>query len=125
MTPKELFLAEHLKPGEHYAGLILGKDGQPDYHLILMAGEPTDDLTWKAAQDWAKRIGGELPTRREQSLLFANLKEHFQHRAYWSCEPYEDGKRYAWAQYFDYGNQCDDRSNYELRACAVRRVPVQ
>ena len=26
-----------LQPGEHYAGIILGKEGEPSYHLILMS----------------------------------------------------------------------------------------
>jgi hypothetical protein len=128
MKPSELkakYLADNLKPGELYAGLILGKDGQPDYHLIKLPGEPTNDLNWKAAKDWAKRIGGELPTRREQSLLYANLKEHFQSHWYWSSEPYEDGKKYAWSQRFLNGFQYGNVVNHELRACAVRRLILE
>jgi hypothetical protein len=64
-----------LKLGEHYAGIILGKNGESSYHLILLA-ESRKSIRWKDALDWAESINGELPTRREQSLLFANLKEH-------------------------------------------------
>ena len=71
-------IAEHLKAGELYAGIILGKDGQPDHHLILLPGEPAKRLSWDRAVKWATKNGGELPTRREQSLLFANLKEEFE-----------------------------------------------
>src|SRR3972149_1286236 len=73
-----------LRPGEHYAGIIVGKEGDPSHHVILMAEQPTDELNWKAALDWAKRIGGELPTRRQQSLLYANCKEQFEGTWYWS-----------------------------------------
>ena len=113
-----------LRPGEHYAGLITGKDGEASYHLILMAEQPTDDLNWQAAKDWAKRIGGELPTRREQSLLYANGKEQFEDRYYWSSEAYEGNSSYAWSQDFYYGYQHGDHIDYELRARAVRRSPI-
>ena len=84
-SAKAIFLASVLKPEEHYAGIILGKDGEPDHHLILLAGE-AESVNWAQAKDFAAKAGGELPTRREQSLLFANLKEQFQPRWYWSGE---------------------------------------
>src|SRR5206468_7723885 len=31
-----LRIQEMLREGESYAGLILGKDGEPDYHLVLL-----------------------------------------------------------------------------------------
>ena len=114
-----------LAPGEHYAGLILGKDGTPSHHLVLMAAIPTDDLNWQAAQDWAKRIGGELPTRREQALLFANLKEEFEECAYWSCEAHASESGWAWCQSFYYGCQYDSYRIVELRARAVRRLVIE
>ena len=113
-----------LAPGEHYAGIIIGKDGEESRHLILMAAIPTDDLNWKAANDWAKRIGGSLPTRREQSLLFANLAEQFEERAYWSCQLYEPDSGYAWCQGFYNGYQYSGTLSAGLRARAVRRLPV-
>lgn len=73
---KELWIAENLKPNELYAGIILGKDGAPDHHLILLPGK-ADDVNFKKAGDWAKSIGGELPTRREQSLMLQfPVREH-------------------------------------------------
>jgi hypothetical protein len=113
-----------MRPGEHYAGLIVGKDGEASYHLILMAGIPTADMAWQAAKDWAKLLGGELPTRREQSLLFANLKEQFEERYYWSCEQHESDAGYAWFQHFISGDQIYDHVLNELRARAVRRVAI-
>ena len=113
-----------LQPGEHYAGIIVGKDGEPSHHLILLADKPTDDLKWQAATEWAKRVGGELPTRREQSLLFANLKEQFDNAWYWSSEQHASHSVNAWNQTFCNGLQGYDGKSYEGRARAVRRLPL-
>lgn len=84
ITKKAIELPE-LNEGEQYAGILIGKDGAPSHHVILLAGD-AEDLTWKAATEWAASVGGELPSRREQSLLFANLGEHFKGDWYWSAE---------------------------------------
>ncbi|QYG07154.1 DUF1566 domain-containing protein [Janthinobacterium sp. PAMC25594] len=120
---KQQFMAENLQEGEIYAGLILGKDGAADYHLFLQAGEAVD-VTWQAAVDWAKKLGHSLPTRREQALLIANLKEQFQPRWYWSGEQYGPSSSYAWGQLFGYGYQDYDLKSYEGRARAVRRLEI-
>jgi hypothetical protein len=129
--PSALYFPEstiNLAPGEHYAGIITGKDGEPSYHLVLLPGQ-ADDITWDKAMEWAGKQGGEyvasLPTRREQSLLFANLKEEFEERAYWSCEAYESESGCAWSQTFYSGTQNNYDRYYELRARAVRRLPIQ
>ncbi len=109
--------------GEHYAGIIIGKDGEASYHLILLPGEG-DDLNWNAAKGWAKDIGGELPTRREQSLLYANLKEHFKYVYYWSGEQHEN-KSYAWCQSFVDGDQGSHDTDTMLQARAVRRLIIE
>ena len=44
-TAKTAFLASMLKAGEQYAGIILGKNGDPDHHLILLPGE-ADSVNW-------------------------------------------------------------------------------
>jgi hypothetical protein len=110
-----------LQPGERYAGLLLDDQGEPSAHLILMPGE-AEGVTWQAALDWAAEIGGELPTRQEQSLLFANLKSEFQPKAYWSNTQYSDNS--AWCQDFDIGDQFTSLKSAELRARAVRRLSV-
>ena len=120
---KAQWLRDNLKKGEVYAGLILGKDGAPDHHLIVIPGE-IEKATFAEAQKWAKKQGGDLPTRREQRVLFANAKEAFQPDWYWSGEPYASDARYAWFQDFYDGDQyyydVDDR----CRARAVRRLPI-
>ncbi|MCY0854286.1 DUF1566 domain-containing protein [Cupriavidus sp. D39] len=110
-----------LAAGELYAGLILGKDGAPDHHLILLP-DSAEDVTWEQAKEWAAAAGGELPTRREQSLLFANLKEEFESAWYWSGEQYAGPSNYAWLQNFSVGAQYYGRKSYEFRARAVRRL---
>ena len=45
-----------LEPGEEYAGVILGKDGTPSHHLILLPGDQ-DDINWADAKKWAAEIG--------------------------------------------------------------------
>jgi hypothetical protein len=109
-----------LAPGERYAGIVLDEDGTPSHHLILLPGD-VDDVSWSAAKDWAAEQGGGLPNRREQSLLFANLKGEFEERAYWSAESHESESGWAWYQNFDLGDQYYIHQYYEFRARAVRR----
>lgn len=110
-----------LHDGESYAGLILGKNGAPDHHLILLPGD-ADDVTWTAARDWARNAGGDLPSRRELSLLHANLKEQFQRVWYWSAEQSEARSQLVWGQNFSSGIQTMYGRQFHGRARAVRRV---
>ncbi|WP_207000646.1 DUF1566 domain-containing protein [Trinickia mobilis] len=114
-----------LAPGERYAGLILGDDGMPSHHLVMLPGDMDGD-TWSSAQEWAADLGGELPTRREQSLLFANLKGEFQSAYYWSSETHESDSACAWFQYFGGGGQgSGHKGDYGCRARAVRRLVIE
>lgn len=112
-----------LRDGEHYAGIMLGKDGAASHHLILLPGD-RDDGPWQDAMDWAQSIGGELPTRREQALLYANLPEQFKSEWYWSCEQHAAGSDYAWLQHFGDGSQNLNRKSNTNRARAVRRLTI-
>jgi len=113
-----------LLPGERYAGIVLGHDAEASYHLILLPGD-AEGLTHEAALKWAADAGGELPSRREQALLYANLKSEFKETWYWSAQLHESDPDYAWYQNFSYGNQYSGLRNYELRARAVRRLIIQ
>jgi hypothetical protein len=113
-----------LKPGEHYAGIILGEHGKQSHHLILLPGD-VDDVTWVQAKEFAEKAGGELPTRREQALLFANLKGQFEDSYYWSCEQRASNDGCAWIQTFANGGQGTSSKSAELRARAVRRLTIQ
>jgi len=114
-----------LQPGEHYAGLVLGKDGESSYHLVLLPGEE-EAINWKDAKEWAGKQGCEyeasLPTRREQSLLFANLQEQFKSAWYWSSEQHAAISDCAWYQTFGSGGQDYYPTGGKLRARAVRRL---
>lgn len=101
---KAQWLRDNQKPGEVYAGLILGEKGEPDHHLFVMPGE-AKGVTFPQAQEWAKKQGGDLPTRREQRVLFANAKAAFQPDWYWSGEQHAAFSDYAWFQNFSYGYQ--------------------
>ena len=115
-----------LNHGEHYAGLIVGKDGEPSYHLVLLPGE-VEEITFEAAKEWAAQQGGEyeasLPSRRDQALLYANLNEEFKPAWYWSGEEHASAG-WAWCQYVDDGFQYGHRQVSQLRARAVRRLPI-
>ncbi len=110
-----------LAAGEYNAGLILKEDGTPDYWLIGLPGE-LEAATWQQAMDWAKEQDGDLPNCRELNLLRANARKEFKDYWYWSNEKNESS--WAWCQDFLYGDQyVNDRIN-ELRARAVRRLPI-
>ena len=112
-----------LNPGERYAGLILDETGTPTHHLVLLPGDE-DSLTFDAANKWAASIGGALPTRNEQSLLYANCKAQFESDWYWSGEQRAAVSGDAWYQGFDLGYQFILIKGAELRARAVRRLPI-
>lgn len=121
---KAQFMEENLQPGEIYAGLILGKNGTPDYHLFLRPENPEKTLSWPEAMAWAKSIGYELPTRQDQSLLFANCQPEFENAWYWSSEQYSHYNDCAWLQNFYDCYQSGSHKSNMYRARAVRRVPL-
>ncbi|KVR83063.1 DUF1566 domain-containing protein [Burkholderia vietnamiensis] len=108
-----------LAAGERCAGPILDEDGALSHYLILLPGE-AESMTWDQAREWAEQQGGELPSRREQSLLFTNLQGEFESAWYWSGEEAETSG-WAWYQYFSHGLQGSHRLHSKLRARAVRR----
>jgi hypothetical protein len=111
-----------LNAGEHYAGIVVA-EGKPTHHLVLLPGELAA-VTWTKAKSWAEEQGGELPTRREQALLFANAPEQFKNDWYWSGEQHAADSDYAWYQGFNYGYQYDTVYN-KLRARSVRRLVIE
>ncbi|WP_186140100.1 DUF1566 domain-containing protein [Burkholderia gladioli] len=109
-----------LAAGERLAGAILNGDGTVAHYVILMPGD-ADEVNWQSAKEWAAEQGGELPTRREQSLLFTNLRDAFESAWYWSAESHESNSGWAWCQDFYDGTQSYDLQGHEFRARAVRR----
>jgi hypothetical protein len=121
---KAEWLRNHLKQSETYAGIILGQNGQPDHHLVLIKGE-AEKLTWKEALAWAKKAGGALPTRRELRLLWVNAKDQFKPDWYWSGEQHAADSDYAWCQDFFNGDQGSVTASNRLRARAVRQIAIE
>ncbi len=113
-------MQQRLKKGETYSGLMLGEDGGADYHLFILPGDAAG-APWEKQMAWAKSIGGDLPTRREQRVLFANAKKHFKPEWYWSKEQRADDSGNAWVQNFGSGYQHYDLKTFQGRARAVRR----
>lgn len=111
-----------LNEGEIYIGAIGDKNGEV-YHVILLPGD-NDDAPWQAQMDWAKSIGGNLPNRIEQAMLWANQRDQFQEDWYWSNETHHKNDAYAWCQDFTDGYQRDLPKDYGMRARAVRRLPI-
>lgn len=111
-----------LAEGETYIGAIGDKHGNLK-HVVLLAAT-SESATWQAQMDWAKSIGGDLPDRVEQAMLFKHHRDLFEKRAYWSNETHEDDSGYAWYQYFDNGYQYNNSKGAALRARAVRRLPI-
>ncbi|CAB3730438.1 DUF1566 domain-containing protein [Paraburkholderia rhynchosiae] len=113
-----------LSEGEVYVGSIGDKNGDVQ-HIVLLPGD-NERASWSDQLAWAKSIGGDLPTRVEQAMLFANFRDQFQQAAYWSntpdADPDYDG--WAWYQDFYYGGQISSHKGHALRARAVRRLSI-
>lgn len=119
---KPSFSVPQLAAGETYVATLFDAQEGKGYHLILLPGD-NNPADWKTQVAWAQSVGGELPTRVEHSLLFAKFKLLFQEEAYWSgTEHTDDG--WAWSQGFSSGYQCYYRKLIQLRARAVRRLPI-
>jgi hypothetical protein len=114
-----------LNAGEVNAGIAMKEDDTPSHWVILLPNDKTDG-NWHDAMKWATEQGGELPTRQEQSLLFANAKQGFEKNWYWSSQTHDDSSEWAWFQLFSHGTQYDTLllSTY-CRARAVRRVVIE
>ncbi|NDV73013.1 DUF1566 domain-containing protein [Burkholderia cenocepacia] len=113
-----------LADGEIYLGGFVDKNGDVT-HTILLPGD-NDRGTWQEQMDWAKSIGGDLPTRAELVIAYEQHRDLFEKAAYWSNTPDDDPDYagWAWYQYFDIGGQNDYPQSYELRARAVRRLSI-
>ena len=117
--------------GGIYAGVVAGKNSEPDYYLIHATSDfELTDINWTNAIEAAKKeINGfndwSLPDRREARLLFINSQDSFDtDEWYWTSEQYAHNTDYAWMQIFDYGNQDTNHKSNEYRARAVRRLLI-
>jgi hypothetical protein len=115
--------------GGIYAGIARGREGEPDYYLIV-GPEIAVPSSWDDAIEWAKYLqvlglgGFALPTRKELSICFANVPELFEEARCWSGEQHMLAGYAAWGQDFGGGYQDAWAKSRRLRAHAVRRAPL-
>jgi hypothetical protein len=115
--------------GGVFAGIVRGRDGAPDYYLIV--GPELGALSWDKAKEAAAELEVDghtdfsLPFRTEQAVMYGNVPELFEKRWYWSQEQYAGLDSFAWAQGFDDGIQDWGNKYNAFRARAVRRVPIE
>lgn len=129
----DLHVVDVPRIGEPYAGGIyvgIGRAVDGSQHHLIVGPAADKSLNWKDALAWAEQLtegnceDWQLPTRRDQSLCFANVPELFEKECYWSCEQYAGNGAFAWYQLFGYGYQDYGRKGDELRARAVRRLAI-
>lgn len=105
-------------------GIFVGLTTKPDgtHFAVVLLPDVGTNLTWTKAKAWAKKLGGELPSRPVAALLFANVKSALQPRWHWTNE--EDDTSSAWICHFFSGNQYYDHKSYAGGAVAVRQIPL-
>lgn len=112
--------------GGIFAGIIRGKDHDSALILGPMLKKANFEDAGKLAA--AARVDGHedfrLPTRSEQALLYANLKDLFEKDWYWSNERHADDEGCAWCQWFNYGYQYSSYVDVTGLGCAVRVIPI-
>lgn len=106
--------------GGTFGGITTRQDGT-HCAVVLLPGFG-ENLTWAKAKAWAKKAGGELPTRPVAALLFANVKPSLQPRWHWTADEYDAS--YTWICYFDAGGHIDCLKSYEGSAVAVLLIPI-
>lgn len=94
-------------------------DGLDNTTALLKSGNDHPAAAWAAGVMIEGHNDFYLPSRREQSLMYANCPELFDSSWYWSSTQYSAHN--AWIQNFDDGNQNNNDKNEELAVRAVRR----
>lgn len=103
-----------------FAGVITAKDGT--HCAVVLLPARGDGLTWKQAQAWATKQGGELPTRPVAALIFANVQDRPTEGWHWTSEALDAS--YAWYCHFLDGGQYGTLKSFQSRAVAVRMIPL-
>ena len=108
--------------GEIHICAFENADGSTTHTFLLP--ETKADIKWNDAMEWAKSIGGDLPTRAELIHLYENHSDKFESRWYWSNTQHASDSGCAWSQSFISGYQYNHYKTNELRARAVRRLVI-
>lgn len=114
--------------GGHYAGIVRGRDGAPDYYLVI--GGEVARGSFSAVNKHCEAYTADGHTdftgmyRSEQSVSFGNVPELFEKAWYWSREQHAGLPDSAWYQGFFNGNQRSWLKGYSFRGRAVRRIPI-
>ena len=106
--------------GGTFAGLTTKPDGT--HCAVVLLPDNGTDLTWAKAKTWAKKQGGELPSRPVAALLFANIKASLQPKWHWTSEEYDAS--YVWLCNFGYGPQTYSYKSFKGSAVAVRYIKI-
>lgn len=72
---KQEWIAANLKKNEEYAGVLLGYNSEPDYHVVVSAQDI--DVEHSDAVRLAQSNGADLPTVREVMHIYVNRPELF------------------------------------------------
>jgi hypothetical protein len=90
----------------------------------LLGPETEEELTWGAAKDWCKSVGGGLPPRDVllQAYLDEDIRKEFAYNYYWSST--ENDSTSAWSQYFYNGFQDYGLKSFTLPVRAVRACDI-
>ena len=109
--------------GGIFAGITTRSNGT-HCAVVLLPGKG-EDLTWTKAKAWAKKQGGELPTRPVAALLFSNVQPALSPEWHWTADEYSASyASCAWNCDFGTGTQGYYHKSNELAAVAVRLIPL-
>ena len=123
------FGAELPGEGGYFAGIAPTSDG--GICALILASEACPHATWNDAMAWAAalEIDGHrdfvLPTRTEQSLLFATVGDFFANDWNWSATEHVTDKNYAWVCAFGDGIQDGYLKGCLFHARAIRRLTIR
>jgi len=112
-----------LRPGEEIIGTTVHENRA--HQLIVVSIDAIDQTDHAAALAYAKKMGGDLPSRIDGLVLHARAKAKFKtDRYYWTNEAYAGYSRTAWTQWFYGGGQDTWFKSSAGRVCVVRRLPL-
>lgn len=102
-----------------FAGITSTKKG---HFAVIKLPQEGSNLTHQQAKAWAKKLGGELPTRPVAAMLFANLKKLLREIWHWTADT--QGAPFAYRCYFTSGYQYYCPKSFEGSAVAVRLIQI-